>query len=102
MQNETKHTRGPWKLLCEHSGENRKWIVTGKDSDFTNAYIHTPSDELRGEYLANALLIAAAPEMLAALEEVINDQNLFVGDFQHDEVVLSKARAAIAKAKGTQ
>jgi len=52
---------------------------------------HTP-----GPWLADARLIAAAPDLLAALEEVDAEADFIAWP----ENVKAQARAAIAKAKG--
>lgn len=69
-QNAQKHTGGPWKVLCqEQYGESQQ-----------TAYIVTVNDEYpvavttgRNIYgvLANANLLAAAPEMLDALRALL-------------------------------
>lgn len=85
----TKHTPGPWV----ESGE----FILGAD--------HTTICQARDEdaWEANAQLIAAAPELLAALEGLMEH---FIGDRSSRNVVgaaglaCDVARAAIAKAKG--
>ena len=52
-----------------------------------------------GEGLANARLIAAAPEILEALEDC--ERNMIIST-QADMARLDRIRAAIAKAKGEQ
>jgi len=83
------HTPGPWTLHAKHiSGA---YQITGakggalRIATITNA----PNDQ------ANALLIAAAPELLAALEYVVG----FYDEWETSPVC-NKARAAIANAKG--
>jgi hypothetical protein len=98
-----KHTPGPWQWdgnVCEYDPENEApWLVS-------DAYAVGGETSLSGVVLkgtincqteANARLIAAAPELLAALE-------LFIADVQPwtDSERKSIARAAIAKATGEQ
>ena len=91
----TKHTPGPWKAYCrdmshengaEWSEENSlQWEVEGP---------RVPHG--RGEYFqADARLIAAAPDLLESLQELV------VG-LPQQWVSVKKARAAIAKATGEQ
>lgn len=91
-----KHTPGPWE-------------ATG---NFVRSPMHQPEGLPRGvqivecrdgyflphteEAKANARLIAAAPELLEALNACID-----YGAMTGDEWVTSKARAAIAKATGS-
>jgi uncharacterized cupin superfamily protein len=60
-------------------------------------------DELGLEFGANARLIAAAPDLLAALEELYEAHQLVEHgdeDYPRLEAAQAQARAAIAKAKG--
>lgn len=98
-----KHTPGPWQVeLCRvyhNSGKGRRNIAICLASQ------KPPSDEYEVfEDIANARLIAAAPELLAALEaarEFIVDGMAmgFVG-MPEDEDVLEVIEKAISKAKG--
>ena len=86
----TKHTPAPWTL------RPNCWIMANGDSIATVATAgnNTGYDyHTTGETLANARLIATAPELLEALEKAVNRQG-----FTNEELIL--ARAAIAKAKG--
>lgn len=106
MSEATKHTPGPWKVVeIDHATKivapNRKWAVCGH----MNA-----TDEDAGELAANARLIAAAPDLLAALVacDVSMDAAvaLGIGDILPPAYrdswarAHTAARAAIAKLKG--
>ena len=93
-----KHTPGPWTItvyppddygaedLCAYIDGNRKHVAHCMPPDGT-------STELRD---ANARLISAAPELLEALQLLLEQD-----DNGEDEIwVRNKARAAIAKATG--
>lgn len=92
------HTPGPWEYVAKltasenHRGffvraekatRNGKWALADVQAGDENGRL--------GE--ANARLIAAAPDLLAALEAVLS-----VADRKTDE--FDAARAAIAKARG--
>jgi hypothetical protein len=84
----SKHTPGPWRVVD----------VPGEASHVIGANNFTV---VRGGYVsdmdtANARLIAAAPDLLAALQLIANFSNQDVSD-----MVREIARAAIAKAEGT-
>lgn len=82
------HTPGPWHVA------NGCQIRSAKDQ-IAKAWMMR-----NGEGLANARLIAAAPEMLEALEEIVSAAD---GDgWSQLDADLRKARAAIAKAKGRE
>jgi hypothetical protein len=113
-----EHTQGPWAYTCAH------WTGHGQDTYSVYhyawgplAYTAGPSDYGPSRAEANARLMAAAPELLEALEEVLglasqahsdceweNDTRCEAegyGDGNVDEhLILRNAMAAIAKAKG--
>ena len=79
--NEAKHTLGPWRT----AGEQGVQIRSERDQI---AKVWT----MRGnEWKANARLIAAAPELLEALQEMVE-----IAESQGH--IVKRARAAIAKA----
>lgn len=102
---ETKHTPGPWSAIQPRP--ELLVICTEVDGDGI-----AEVDELwnRDEWLANARLIAAAPELLEALvaldtlidfEESAKDgEHSWFDDASAINAAMEKARAAIAKATG--
>lgn len=96
----TKHTPGPWRLsetardavVCDD--------VSGHDtSDNVDYYEgHLIAESIIGS--ANRLLIAAAPDLLEALEWMLHAHGADVDGGESD--VIDKARAAIAKATGSE
>ena len=114
---EPKHTPGPWEEYRNEDAEFRfaKIGVSGPDGDICYCDMN---DASAGEYQtseieANARLIAAAPEMLAALEQCDNSNYT---DFEINVLAACETgmgeiapdlarryqvvRAAIAKANG--
>lgn len=96
------HTPGPWTVEDGHtqrdSGGIRYWQITdGQDAIACNQFCYAGSSpEVNA---ANARLIAAAPDLLAALEMMIAD----FADYPASErpcLAFDRARAAIARAKG--
>ena len=98
---ETKHTPGPWEVsdtsVCL-DGPLSSWNRTICDlghygSDGRTCYPNAK---------ANGLLIAAAPDMLAALEAVLKELIYSRGEVfgPSDEEIVNLTKAAIAKAKG--
>lgn len=85
----TSRTPGPWHIDI---GQIDKSFLVGRLQEAVFAKDGTPI-AICGENQDNARLIAAAPELLAALEGV-----LCVADRKTDE--FDAARAAIAKARG--
>jgi hypothetical protein len=105
----TEHTPGPWKAQKPRGPQHaidRKWEVVAPMRGGEQVIVgeHTGVDCLRE---ANARLIAAAPELLAALAAVVNTALPHLIDTEGDQGrdladALADASAAIAKAtKGT-
>lgn len=110
-----KYTPGPWVL----TGRVHPVGDAGDETDLYCGSVYPEpwrgsvcsiqsADHIDGisreEAEANATLIAAAPDLLYALERIANGQEM-VGEFTHADVVLRYqeiARAAIAKATGEQ
>jgi hypothetical protein len=65
-----------------------------------HAIAYVPCDVMRNEQEANARLITAAPELLAALKRV-KDIAVWDEDFDNEfDAAMAEAEAAIAKAEG--
>jgi hypothetical protein len=114
---ETKHTPGPWQAEQDdvpYDGGFETWCVNADGAGI--CMMDCPKDDME----ANARLIAAAPDLLEALEEVLgtglnggNNMRLAfmaasqqvlsdeaLRDAEKSEMAVAKARAAIAKARG--
>lgn len=90
-----EHTKGPWTLCPENDGAFTIWAGERQIAEIA------PDD--MGDTLpakANARLIAAAPDLLAALAPLVNAAPKDGGMIRLDGDELARARAAIAKAKG--
>lgn len=83
----TKHTPGPWKVVAVD------WSPEG-NARFEIEGVHRTG-------IADARLIEAAPDLLAALQVVLRDYTAVhdIGDVEM-QPALHQARAAIAKAEG--
>jgi len=98
--NGNRHTPGPWAAEQNHEAQ---FQIVGPARDYCLAFVQHPeanSDELK----ANAALIAAAPELLAALEETaaILRQYRQTGHMSGWDLVHKNVVAALSKAKGNQ
>ena len=97
---EVKHTPGPWK--CGQYLGQSAWVVhmdagdRGRGMDIVNGVAGLTHEER----LANARLIAAAPDLLAALEWMLYARNWSDTAVISDAVLAAKS--AIARAKGNQ
>lgn len=103
-----KHTPAPWRVSSESPRIIQKdYRAIGSDAGFLIA--STMGHDNSGFYAseqeadANARLIAAAPELLEALEMCTKAMASVLPDFNpYDQAAYDKARAAIAKAKGEE
>lgn len=124
----TQHTPGPWEIVAHHTcgygvcsehglAKRRPYSVRGqKTTDargveytFDPAQIMGDGQYNRGVALANARLIAAAPDLLAACEEALDAALFATGDLGAGDYALAAEkvaeicmalRPAIAKATG--
>jgi len=113
---EVKHTPGPWSVphfarpdvncecgyvLTDHlMGAVCTVYASGEGNDWRNG--DNPKFE---EAVANAHLIASAPDMLAALRAMVARMELYAGPDgihagEQDKALLIQANAAIAAAEG--
>jgi hypothetical protein len=103
-----KHTSGPW--FCKFDDFDEELHITSAVLEASNMVeicrVGVGFDQpFEAEQQANARLIAAAPELLAALLRLLLEFDFMVEgghipDVRND-VIFDAARAAIAKAKGT-
>jgi len=92
-----QHTPGPWQIMTRDSVGDNIFTESKPHRRIANTYGDAE------EYIANARLIAAAPDLLAALERIVAkyeaapDGPLGCGFVNGD---FFAARAAITKARG--
>lgn len=85
-----KHTKGPWKVWYSKESER----MTVGNNEFVVCETYTDKQSLQ-----DANLIAAAPEMLEALEHL--EKELFPDEFvKHSKDSIRKLKDAIKKARG--
>lgn len=96
--NKPKHTSGPWRLSKEF-GFNGKGLVSVYANDETTdkgpSVIATTDS-------GTANLVAAAPEMLAMLELIVEQIDNYEEPLDSHKWIRSKCLKAINKAKGDQ
>lgn len=102
----SKFTKGPWQILPEEADKDyiriRGTVLGGRYTVAnvpTPVYEGAPPRELE-ETQANAALIAAAPELLAALEGLLSGGRGSSGRIILEADDESDIRAVVAKAKG--
>jgi hypothetical protein len=97
-----KHTPGPWTI--EDPMEGEWWIVQANLPAYEWRTIASiPQGDLEEGFPqevveANARLLAAAPELLVALQRAEIELNTYLGELS--ATALPMVRAAIAKAEG--
>lgn len=95
----SKHTDGPWAVVGV--GESSRMLVVRSPSHRV-ATIHSRLNTPPEQYQADAALIAAAPDLLAALEGILpiaEAARHALGLDIDQRIRLDDARAAVAKAK---
>jgi hypothetical protein len=89
----SKHTTGPWKC------DGLDIMAYAEQHGQTIAHVQPSLPQFQAEVIANARLIAAAPDLLEALEGLLAVA-VEVGELPPDFGQTRAARAALAKAKG--
>jgi len=99
MKENAKHTPGTWFITPDTTNKNGDYAVWTDDSPFSIATVHGSGNS---QALANAALIAAAPDLLAACELVLKNGYRMPcqGQDDGDKIIMRDLAAAIAKAKG--
>ena len=97
----SSHTPGPWFQVgawVEIESDDVADICTCHTEDFGQAHLGRSAEEM----MANACLIAAAPDLLEALEMVRDADNDRAADGMETipDIARAKIDRAIAKAKG--
>jgi len=101
------HTPGPWEVVSMGNGESEV-LANGPNRDDVASVCmvagglgHVISDNRDYESEANASLIAAAPELLAALEDLLDQlDSIGIPDWHGAEgLCLEQSMSAIKKAK---
>ena len=95
----TAHTSGPWNIIHRTQTDGTNWIQGAtKDENGWREVCAMPSWPSRNRELeaANARLIAAAPDLLAALQSLVWSLN----ESNTDCLGLAGAIRAIARAEG--
>lgn len=99
---EFKGTKGEWNLVMTNEVESHLDIAINSDKDDCIAWVYSSSDykDINGN--ANAKLIAAAPELLEALQDCLESLEVYVKDgfIMSNTISENKARKAIKKALG--
>jgi hypothetical protein len=100
MNKYTKHTPGPWELSNDHKPSPYVIRQVGRFGGLASVKFHgfNKTERAREEQAANARLIAAAPDLLDALEEAIEVVGSWGDD--GDPSWLERAKSAIAKVGG--
>ena len=96
-----RHSKGPWwdaPVELEGTDQCGLTILSDNDEVICDLYEHTgPSLEIYPNDRANACLIAAAPDMLAALNIALHDYTLNDSAARVVEAAIAKATGEIAR-----
>ena len=92
------HTKGPWKV--EHDGPSRPIIITGESMLSISRYEDGKWVSYGEQEEADAIMMAAAPELLEAMRHIESSTTRNGEVPQMHRHVNNLAREAIAKAEG--
>lgn len=99
-----KHTPGKWYFETDGEGtpaQHHDRYIVAENGGGRVCTMHPPNDGGRSAMDANARLIAAAPELLAALEALLETCELNLDEMEPETVqVIESAHATIQKATG--
>lgn len=98
-----EHTHGPWSQPVRYDPESGMKLPCGAVDGPDGRIVASLEGRTVDEWAANARLIAAAPEMLEALERIVEatwDGDVTLAAPRMADAV--RARAAIAKARGAE
>ena len=90
------YTSGPWSLAGPYAQPGSEFHVLYVDGPTNGAVASVHMHHECGQ--ANANLIAAAPDLLAALDDIL-DYRGGANNALEDEHVMDRARAAISRAR---
>jgi hypothetical protein len=105
----SKHTPGPWLAIADDDEDESGWVVASENALF-DTIARPTAQPTEGEELANARLIAAAPELFDGCNALLGLLQLVSG---RDDVTpelrevlrtnhrVAEAEAAVAKATDT-
>ena len=98
-----QHTPGPWRLGARDEADNSLGVLAGREGPKTTAIgtVFPQPFYVADQQEANAAWIAAAPDLLAAAQEVAaHCADPWTGDTNRiREILLNTALAAISKAE---
>lgn len=92
-ENKNRHTQGPWKWKSARTQQH----LAGADGCYIGVTCDIPNTDQKA---ANAHLIAAAPDLLAALRSLVDQLGHVDWPSAQDVAAFDEAKAAIAKATG--
>lgn len=98
-----EHTEGPWQAKNDHEPYTIIGGIDGPDEGRMHYTEICTVNEEAADAVANARLIAAAPDMLKALKSSLDSADRIgePGDCERAMVSLRLTQAAIDKAEGT-
>jgi hypothetical protein len=104
----TKHTPGPWITSAMYGLQNEhEYLVWANDAAVCHVFQRSENADPAATQRANARLIASAPDLLAALQSMLdaddaicNNVGRGVDQAMSRIAAIDSARAAIARAQG--
>ena len=98
----TNHTPGPWAVRFTEQSNVIQIVAHDVGAVIARTAEAHPESGIYSDIEHNARLIAAAPELLAALDDLVQqiDKGAKAGRLDLTVIFTTEARAAIARARG--
>ncbi len=96
---ENKHTPGPWHVCGNDNGPGERYLHIGAKSSMM---VLASMNEVHTDTVANARLMAAAPDLLRAAQRALNVIRHTTGATATSGNVVGALESAIAKAEAAQ
>lgn len=97
-----KHTPGPWQWWTSNSFLRLSSQATGKDGGVIDSYVMRDGHPSLRVSKQDMALIAAAPDLLEALQNIVKEAKNPKGEMYDLLIVIGEAQAAISKALGEE
>jgi hypothetical protein len=100
MENNTKFTPGPWTTI--RSASNNLYVLADNGMRILNIAVINDEDTIPEESESNARLIVSAPELFAALVELVEEEDDYIDELwalgdTPASPALARARDVISK-----
>lgn len=91
------HTRGPWRVSHGNAFNSSLYVMAGAAAEICEVF--DDSDEMALPAEENALLLAASPDLLEVVKDLVSDCRGVINPGLYDLAVAALAKAGVLPAK---